>query len=200
MSLHCPYSETTHHLIDAAALARMKPSAYLVNTARGPIVDEAALVEALRSGQIAGAALDVFEHEPDVHPGLLDLDNVGRRAAPRFGDDRDALGDGRDGGRQRRRGPGRARPDQPGHGLRTNRQEPSCRPTNSGSTPASAVRRSRRASKLRACRRTPCTTTRCWRWCSARSSRTTGTSSSTCRSGMWRASVRSNCEGRMPPS
>ncbi len=76
VSLNCPYSEATHHLVDATALARMKSSAFLVNTARGPIVDEAALVEALRSGQIAGAGLDVFEHEPEVHPGLLDLDNA----------------------------------------------------------------------------------------------------------------------------
>ena len=76
VSLNCPYSEATHHLIDAAALGRMQPSAFLVNTARGPIVDEAALEAALRSGQIAGAGLDVFEHEPQVHPGLLTLDNV----------------------------------------------------------------------------------------------------------------------------
>lgn len=76
VSLNCPYTEATHHLIDDAALARMRPSAHLVNTARGPIVDEAALVDALRNGRIAGAGLDVFEHEPDVHPGLLDLDNV----------------------------------------------------------------------------------------------------------------------------
>ncbi len=76
VSIHCPYSELTHHLVDAAALARMRPTAYLVNTARGPIVDEAALVAALESGTIAGAALDVFEHEPAVHPGLIGLDNV----------------------------------------------------------------------------------------------------------------------------
>lgn len=76
VSLHCPFSDATHHLIDAQALASMKPSAFLVNTARGPIVDEGALVAALQSGSIAGAALDVFEHEPDVHPGLLELDNV----------------------------------------------------------------------------------------------------------------------------
>ena len=76
VSLNLPYSEASHHLIDAAALDRMKPSAFLVNTARGPIVDEGALVEALRSGSIAGAGLDVFEHEPEVHPGLLELDNA----------------------------------------------------------------------------------------------------------------------------
>lgn len=76
LSLHCPLTPETHHLIDAAALRRMKPTAYVVNTARGPIVDEAALVAALEDGVIAGAALDVFEHEPDVHPGLLELDNV----------------------------------------------------------------------------------------------------------------------------
>jgi glyoxylate reductase len=83
VSLNCPYTDATHHLIDAAALDRMKPSAYLVNTARGPIVDEGALVDALRSGAIAGAGLDVFEHEPDVHPGLLSLDNVA--LAPHLG-------------------------------------------------------------------------------------------------------------------
>ncbi|MDQ3383231.1 MAG: D-glycerate dehydrogenase [Actinomycetota bacterium] len=76
VSLHCPYGEATHHLIGAEQLALMKGTAYLVNTARGPIVDEAALVEALRSGRIAGAGLDVFEDEPSVHEGLLGLDNV----------------------------------------------------------------------------------------------------------------------------
>lgn len=76
VSLNCPYSEATHHLIDADALAAMKPTAFLVNTARGPIVDEAALVDALANHVIAGAGLDVFENEPAVDPGLLDLDNV----------------------------------------------------------------------------------------------------------------------------
>jgi glyoxylate reductase len=76
VSLNCPYTPETHHLIDADALRRMRSSAYLVNTARGPIVDEAALVEALQRGEIAGAGLDVFEHEPEVHPGLLELDNA----------------------------------------------------------------------------------------------------------------------------
>ena len=76
VSLHCPLTETTRHLIDADALRAMRDDAYLVNTARGPVVDEAALATALRDGVIAGAALDVFEEEPEVHPGLLDLDNV----------------------------------------------------------------------------------------------------------------------------
>jgi len=76
VSLHCPLSAETRHLIDAAALGRMQPSAFLVNTTRGPVVDEAALAEAVRAGTIAGAGLDVFEHEPDVHPALLDLENV----------------------------------------------------------------------------------------------------------------------------
>jgi lactate dehydrogenase-like 2-hydroxyacid dehydrogenase len=76
VSLHCPLSAETRHLIDADALGRMRPSAFLVNTTRGPVVDEAALAEALRAGTIAGAGLDVFEREPDVHPALLELENV----------------------------------------------------------------------------------------------------------------------------
>jgi glyoxylate reductase len=76
VSLHCPLSAETHHLIDAEALGRMKPSAYLVNTTRGPVVDEAALAEALRAGTIAGAGLDVFEREPEVHEALLGLESV----------------------------------------------------------------------------------------------------------------------------
>ena len=76
VSLHCPYSEATHHLIDAAALEAMQSSSFLINTARGAVVDEAALAAALQNGTIAGAGLDVFEHEPEVHPGLLDCDNA----------------------------------------------------------------------------------------------------------------------------
>jgi glyoxylate reductase len=76
VSLHCPLNDETRHLIDTAALARMKPTAFLVNTARGPVVDEGALVGALRDGAIAGAGLDVYEREPLVHPGLLELENV----------------------------------------------------------------------------------------------------------------------------
>jgi lactate dehydrogenase-like 2-hydroxyacid dehydrogenase len=76
VSLHVPLTEATRHLVDAAALARMKPTALLVNTARGGIVDTDALVEALRAGRIAGAALDVFEDEPHVDPRLLELEQV----------------------------------------------------------------------------------------------------------------------------
>lgn len=76
VSLHVPLMAETRHFIGAAELALMKPSAILVNTARGPVVDEAALVECLRAGRIAAAGLDVFEEEPKVHPGLLELSNV----------------------------------------------------------------------------------------------------------------------------
>jgi glyoxylate reductase len=76
VSLHCPLTDETRHLIDDRAFELMKPTAILVNTARGPIVDEQALVRALTSGSIAGAALDVYEHEPVVPEELLGLDNV----------------------------------------------------------------------------------------------------------------------------
>jgi lactate dehydrogenase-like 2-hydroxyacid dehydrogenase len=74
--LSVPLSPETRHSIGAAELALMKPTAFLVNVARGPVVDEAALVEALRAGRIAGAGLDVFEEEPKVHSGLLGLENL----------------------------------------------------------------------------------------------------------------------------
>ena len=76
LSLHCPLEVATRHMIDASVLAAMRPTAVLVNTARGAIVDERALIEALQSGTIAGAALDVFENEPDVPPELIELENV----------------------------------------------------------------------------------------------------------------------------
>ena len=76
VTINCPYSAETHHLIGADQFEQMRSTAFLVNTARGPIVDEAALVEALRSGAIAGAGLDVYEHEPLLEPGLDELDNA----------------------------------------------------------------------------------------------------------------------------
>ncbi|HEX4730897.1 MAG TPA: D-glycerate dehydrogenase [Solirubrobacterales bacterium] len=76
VSLHTPLTEGTRHLIGARELALMKPTATLVNAARGAVVDEPALAAALRDGQIAAAGLDVYEHEPDVLPALLELENV----------------------------------------------------------------------------------------------------------------------------
>ncbi len=94
VSLHCPLTDDTRHLIDAAALSRMKPDAVLINAARGPIVDEHALVRALRDGAIAAAGLDVYENEPEIAEGLHDLPNA--FLLPHLGtataDARDAMG------------------------------------------------------------------------------------------------------------
>lgn len=76
ISVHVPLLPTTKHLIDEARLKLMKPSAYLINTSRGPIVDEKALADALKNNVIKGAALDVFENEPAIEPGLIGLENV----------------------------------------------------------------------------------------------------------------------------
>ena len=76
VSLHCPMTPETRHLIDQRALTKMKRTAYLINTSRGPVVDEAALAWALKERLIAGAALDVYEKEPEIHPGLMTLENV----------------------------------------------------------------------------------------------------------------------------
>ena len=76
VSLNLPYTPKVKHLIGEKELQMMKPTAYLINTARGAHVDEEALVEALKKGEIAGAAMDVYEHEPEIHPELLQLDNV----------------------------------------------------------------------------------------------------------------------------
>ncbi|TSC67621.1 MAG: lactate dehydrogenase-like oxidoreductase [Parcubacteria group bacterium Gr01-1014_66] len=75
VSIHVPLLPTTHHLVDQRRFALMKKNAYLINTSRGPIIDEAALVDALRNNVIRGAALDVFENEPALASGLADLDN-----------------------------------------------------------------------------------------------------------------------------
>jgi glyoxylate reductase len=74
--LHVPLMPETHHLMDTTALGKMKKSAILINTSRGPVIDEAALVEALRTGVIAGAGLDVYENEPKVAEGLTSLSNA----------------------------------------------------------------------------------------------------------------------------
>ena len=76
VSLNLPYTPEVHHLISERELKMMKPDAFLINTARGAHVDEQALIRALREKQIAGAALDVYEHEPNISPELLELDNV----------------------------------------------------------------------------------------------------------------------------
>lgn len=76
LSINCPYTAETRHIIDADRLALLGPQVYLINAARGEIIDEAALAEALKTGKIAGAGLDVYENEPEIAPGLLDLDNV----------------------------------------------------------------------------------------------------------------------------
>ncbi|MFT8395074.1 2-hydroxyacid dehydrogenase [Propionibacterium sp.] len=76
VSLHCPLTPETHHILNAARLASMKQGAYVINTARGACIDEAALVESLRSGHLAGAGLDVYENEPTIDPGLYELENA----------------------------------------------------------------------------------------------------------------------------
>jgi lactate dehydrogenase-like 2-hydroxyacid dehydrogenase len=76
VSLHCPATPETRHLMNRERLALMRPEAFLINTARGDVVDEAALVEALQARRIAGAGLDVYEKEPQVTPALLAMENV----------------------------------------------------------------------------------------------------------------------------
>jgi glyoxylate reductase len=76
VSLHVAYNSETHHLLSEPQFALMKPTAFVINTSRGPVIDEAALVRALQTKQIAGAALDVFEREPQLAPGLADHENV----------------------------------------------------------------------------------------------------------------------------
>jgi glyoxylate reductase len=94
ISIHVALTPETRHLFGAEQFARMKPTAVLVNSSRGPVIDEAALAEALRTGEIFAAGLDVFEKEPEVHPGLLELDNAA--VVPHLGSatvaTRDAMG------------------------------------------------------------------------------------------------------------
>ena len=144
VSLHVPLSGTTRHLIGAPELAAMRDSAVLVNTSRGPVVDEAALADALHAGAIFAAGIDVFEREPEIHPGLLDAPRD--RAAPAHrlgvGGDADAHGPGRvrgRGRRARRRHPDERR-DQPlDRRPQIRRRRPRCRrrwcPTTSSSAP-----------------------------------------------------------------
>jgi glyoxylate reductase len=76
VSIHCPLTPETQHLIDDRALAAMKPSSVLINTARGTVIDEDALIRALQNGVIAGAGLDVYKNEPEVNPALIEMQNV----------------------------------------------------------------------------------------------------------------------------
>jgi glyoxylate reductase len=76
VSIHVALTQETRHLFGPEQFRKMKPTAVLVNSSRGPVIDEGALVEALRAGELFAAGLDVFENEPEVHPGLLELDNA----------------------------------------------------------------------------------------------------------------------------
>ncbi len=76
VSINCPLNENTHHIINAETIAAMKPDAVLINTGRGPLIDESALVDAMKNGHLFAAGLDVFEHEPEIHAQLLTLPNV----------------------------------------------------------------------------------------------------------------------------
>jgi glyoxylate reductase len=76
VSLHVPLTDETRHMINKDSLGQMKDGSYLINTARGPIVDEHALVDALRSGHLKGAGIDVFDNEPNIHPELVGMENV----------------------------------------------------------------------------------------------------------------------------
>src|SRR5690606_1126566 len=78
ISVHCPSTPATYHLLSARRLALMQPTAYLVNTARGDVVDESALIQLIEEGKIAGAGLDVFEHEPAINKRLLKLAELGK--------------------------------------------------------------------------------------------------------------------------
>jgi hypothetical protein len=100
LSINCPHTPSTFHLMNARRLKLMKPSAVIVNTSRGEVIDENALTRMLRAGEIAGAGLDVYEHGTEINPRLRDLPNVVLAAAYGIGDDRGPDRDGRKGHHQ----------------------------------------------------------------------------------------------------
>jgi glyoxylate reductase len=120
LSIHVPLTPQTRHMIGAAEFAAMKPTAILINTARGPVVDEAALVEALRHKRIAAAGFDVYEHEPRLTPGLAELPNV--VLLPHLGSD--APKDVADGSAKRDRSAVQSTAAQPGQLTRPPRRRP----------------------------------------------------------------------------
>ena len=132
VSINCPHTPATYHLLSARRLKLMKPSAYIVNTARGEVIDENTLARMLEAGQLSGAGLDVFEHEPAVNPEAAEAQERGAAAAHGLGHDRRPHRHGREGHHQHqdlRRRPQTAGPRHPGDALETwaghgNRAEP----------------------------------------------------------------------------
>ena len=109
ISINCPHTPATYHLLSARRLALMKPGAYIVNTARGEVIDENALARMIENNELAGAGLDVFEHEPAVNPKLLKSEQGGRAAAYGLGHARGPRRHGREGHHQHQDLPRRPR-------------------------------------------------------------------------------------------
>ena len=113
VSVNCPHTPATYHLLSARRLKMLRPEAYIVNTSRGEVIDENALARLIEAGDIAGAGLDVFEHEPAVNPKLVKLARARKGRAPaayRIGDDRRPHRHGREGHHQHQDFHGRPRP------------------------------------------------------------------------------------------